>query len=78
MKVAKSLHFNSIDRNRDFTDHMLQARQEAEQEEDPAELANITDVHLRQTIIDIFFGNLTLIYKNALIFFMTVFIICIY
>ena len=35
---------------------MLQARQEAEQEEDPAELANITDVHLRQTIVDIFFG----------------------
>ena len=49
-----------IDRNRDLIDHMLLAKQEAEKDEDPTELSNITDVHLRQTIIDIFIGNLTL------------------
>ena len=50
-------YYNLIDRNRDITDHMLLARQEAEKEENPAELANITDVHLRQTILDIFLGK---------------------
>ena len=45
-----------LENPRDFTDRLLMARQDAEREEDSTELGNITDVHIRQTLFDLFFG----------------------
>ncbi|XP_069116655.1 steroid 17-alpha-hydroxylase/17,20 lyase-like [Argopecten irradians] len=43
---------------RDFTDALIQARMEAENEEDTELLSQLTDVHLKQTLSDIFFAGL--------------------
>jgi hypothetical protein len=45
--------------NRDFTDSLLIARQEAENEGDEATPDKLDDTRLVQTISDIFFGRLT-------------------
>ncbi|XP_076079551.1 steroid 17-alpha-hydroxylase/17,20 lyase-like isoform X3 [Mytilus galloprovincialis] len=45
--------FNS-DKIRDFTDSLLLARKEAEQEEKDEVLSQLTNTHLRQTLMDIF------------------------
>ncbi|XP_076079554.1 steroid 17-alpha-hydroxylase/17,20 lyase-like isoform X1 [Mytilus galloprovincialis] len=45
--------FNS-DNIRDFTDSLILARKEAEQEENEEMLSQLSDTHLRQTILDIF------------------------
>ncbi|XP_060068562.1 steroid 17-alpha-hydroxylase/17,20 lyase-like [Ylistrum balloti] len=43
---------------RDFTDTLIQARVQAENEEDTNLLSQLTDVHLKQTLIDIFFAGI--------------------
>ncbi|XP_061194475.1 steroid 17-alpha-hydroxylase/17,20 lyase-like [Saccostrea echinata] len=43
--------------NRDFTDSLLKARQEAENEGDEDALEKLTDTHLIQTIMDIFLAG---------------------
>ncbi|XP_033749031.1 cytochrome P450 1A1-like [Pecten maximus] len=43
---------------RDFTDCLILARKEAEKEDDPEVLSQLTNVHIRQTISDIFLGGL--------------------
>jgi hypothetical protein len=42
--------------NRDFTDSLLIARQEAENEGDDAALEKLDDTYLIMTTLDIFFG----------------------
>ena len=46
------------DNIRDFTDSLILARKEAEQEENEEILSQLSDTHLRQTLIDIFTGEL--------------------
>ncbi|XP_033763832.1 steroid 17-alpha-hydroxylase/17,20 lyase-like [Pecten maximus] len=53
-------HQKSFDKDniRDFTDALILARMEAENEEDAELLSQLTDVHLKQTLSDIFFAGL--------------------
>lgn len=46
-----------VDYIRDFTDALILARQEAEDEEDKEVLSELTDLHLVNTISDIFGGR---------------------
>ncbi|XP_067685100.1 cytochrome P450 1A5-like [Haliotis asinina] len=48
----------SADTRRDFTDAMLIAQKEAEEEEDPELLAQFTNTHLGQTVADVFIAGL--------------------
>jgi hypothetical protein len=48
---------NFVGVNRDFTDSLLIARQEAENEGDEAALEKLDDTYLIMTTLDIFFGN---------------------
>ncbi|XP_033748665.1 steroid 17-alpha-hydroxylase/17,20 lyase-like [Pecten maximus] len=52
-------HVDQFDSNeiRDITDFVILARKEAEDEEDAELLSQLTDVHLRQTIADLFFAG---------------------
>ena len=45
------------DNLRHFTDHLILARQEAEEEEGKAALEMLTDTHIIQTLSDIFLGE---------------------
>ncbi|XP_048745552.1 steroid 17-alpha-hydroxylase/17,20 lyase-like [Ostrea edulis] len=59
--------------NRDFTDSLLIARQEAENEGDEAALEKLDDAHLIQTISDIFFAGVdtTRMTMDWFVYFMT-------
>lgn len=46
-----------IDNIRDFTDHLLLARSEAEKSGDDESLEKLNDTYLVQTVSDIFFGE---------------------
>ena len=48
---------NVLDNIRDFTDSLILARKEAEDEENTEILSQLTDSHLIQTITDIFRGK---------------------
>jgi len=51
------IHFKNVSDNlRHFTDHLILARQEAEEEEEKGALEMLTETHIIQTISDIFFG----------------------
>ncbi|XP_069116671.1 steroid 17-alpha-hydroxylase/17,20 lyase-like [Argopecten irradians] len=53
-------HRNTFDEGniRDFTDALILAKMEAENDEDTELLSQLTDVHLKQTLSDIFFAGL--------------------
>ena len=46
-----------LDNIRDFTDTLILARKEAEEDPDEADLDKLTDTHIIQTLSDIFFGK---------------------
>ncbi|KAH3693893.1 steroid 17-alpha-hydroxylase/17,20 lyase-like isoform X2 [Dreissena polymorpha] len=46
------------DAQRHLADHLILARQEAKEEEDPEVLASLTETHITQTLADIFFAGI--------------------
>ena len=48
--------FIFVDNIRDFTDTLILARQEAEEDPTESNVDKLTDTHLIQTLSDIFFG----------------------
>ena len=54
------------DNIRDFTDSLILARKEAEQEENVEMLSQLSDTHLRQTILDIFGGKIAHLWQMML------------
>ncbi|KAJ8312835.1 hypothetical protein KUTeg_010208 [Tegillarca granosa] len=53
-------HKDSFDRKniRDFTDNLILARREAEDEDDKQLLSQLTETHLMLTLTNIFFGGI--------------------
>lgn len=58
-----------VDYIRDFTDALILARQEAEDEEDKEVLSELTDLHLVNTISDIFGGSFIIEKKTSFFLF---------
>lgn len=56
-KYKEHLYTFDKDNIRDFTDSLILARKEAEEEDDPELLSQITETHLVQTLMDIFFAG---------------------
>ena len=56
-------HVNTFDANniRDFTDMLVLARQEAENDPDEKNLDKLTDEHIEMTLVDVFF------FRNSII-----------